>query len=69
MTDPRAGAYIAEHGDQSWEVDALPPNELARIIRAAFSEVIDRKAMDAVIAQEKVDKKDLERAVRKLRPA
>ena len=25
ITDPRAGWYIEEHGDVSWEVDALPP--------------------------------------------
>lgn len=52
MTDSRASRYVAEHGASSWEVDALPPNVLAKIIRDAFAEVIDRERMDAIIDRE-----------------
>jgi hypothetical protein len=32
LTDTRASSYIEEYGDQSWELDALPPNVLAELI-------------------------------------
>jgi len=33
LTDSRATGYIAEHGDESWELDALEPTVLAGLIR------------------------------------
>jgi hypothetical protein len=63
MTDPRAAGYVEEFGDQSWEVDALPPNILAGIITTAFSGVVDEEAMDAVKAREERDKVRLREAV------
>ena len=35
-TDSRAAAYIAKHGRVSWEVDALPPEVLNKIVRRAL---------------------------------
>jgi len=67
MSDPRAEGYVARHGDESWEVDALPPNVLADIIREAFVEIVDQDVMDEVIAREERDKADLRRAVVGLR--
>lgn len=67
ITDSRAKAYIEKYGDKSWEVDALPPRELNRIIDAAFSALIDRDKMDAVIAREETDKKLLRKALVNLR--
>lgn len=64
VTDPRATAYIAEHGDSSWEVDALPPDVLVRLIRAAFRLVIDATKMKAIKKQEEHDKVRLRAAVR-----
>lgn len=66
LTDPRASAYIAEHGDSSWEVDALDPDTLAALINDAFEEVIDRDAMDEVIEREEEDKTKLREAVAEL---
>lgn len=63
-TDSRYAGYAAEHGDESWEVDALPPDVLARIIREAFDGVVDREMMDAVIAREDLGKDALRRAAR-----
>lgn len=57
MTDSRAAAYVAEHGGSSWEVDALPPDVLNRLIRSAIRERVDRDAMQEVLDQEKADKK------------
>lgn len=66
LTDPRAQGYIAEHGDSSWEVDALDPETLSEIIRSHFDEIIDRDAMDEVIAREEKDKAALREAVKDL---
>jgi hypothetical protein len=63
ITDPRAAAYIAEHGNHSWEVDALPPNVLTRIIESKLDELVDMDLMDEVKAQEQKDKELLKKAV------
>ena len=60
-TDSRYAAYAEQHGDQSWEVDALPPDVLQRLIREALEEAVDQEAMDAVIARENRGKAELQR--------
>lgn len=66
-TDPRAREFIRRYGESSWEVDALPPEVLDRLIRAAFDGIVDRHAMQEVIEQEERDKESLRRAVKRLR--
>jgi hypothetical protein len=39
ITDSRAESYIAEFGDESWELDALEPAVIARLIQDAVAEV------------------------------
>lgn len=63
QTDPRAQGYIAKHGGSSWEVDALPPEVLNRLIRAAFKKVIDPAKMAAVLKHEEQDKVRLKQAL------
>lgn len=54
ITDSRANAYIAEFGDDSWELDALEPRVISDLIREAVLEVRDEdKWVDAEKAQEK----------------
>jgi hypothetical protein len=66
VTDPRAGGYIAKHGDGSWELDALPPEVLAEIIRDGLESVVDHKAMDKILEKEERDKERLRDAVAEL---
>lgn len=61
-TDSRYAKYAEQHGDESWEVDALPPNELQTIIRSAFEEVVDSEAMDEIKAREERGKDALREA-------
>lgn len=61
-TDSRYAAYADKHGAESWEVDALPPDELQRIIRAAFKRVVNAEAMDAVKSREERGKNALREA-------
>lgn len=66
LSDSRAAAYVEKFGDSSWEVDALPPNVLAQIIRKAFKEVVDKDLMDEVKEKESRDKARLTSAVREI---
>lgn len=66
MSDSRARSYVEKHGAQSWEVDALDPQILHRIIRNAFKKILDHDLMDAVKAQENEDKEALQYAVEEI---
>jgi hypothetical protein len=39
--DPRARDYVAQYGNECWELDALPPDELQNIIRRSIQQYID----------------------------
>ncbi len=41
LTDSRANGYIAKHGDESWELDALSPEVLAGLIEGNIQAVLD----------------------------
>jgi hypothetical protein len=45
-TDSRYGAYIAEFGEESWELDALEPAVIATLIRTAITGLIDQELWD-----------------------
>lgn len=51
-TDSRAAEYIALYGHDSWELDALEPTVIARLIREAIEERLDRRAWDASVVAE-----------------
>ena len=66
QTDSRYAAYVAKYGPACWEVDALPPDVLQDMVRAAIEAHLDSELMDAVIRQENVDKARLTEYVRGL---
>lgn len=66
VTDSRAAKYIEEHGDSSWEVDALPPNVLTEIIEEAIRGVVDEDLVEAVLAREEIGKAQLRAAAKKI---
>lgn len=41
-TDSRYAAYIADFGEESWELDALEPTVIAALIRTAIEALIDK---------------------------
>jgi len=59
ITDPRAKGYIAEHGDKSWEVDALNPETLHEIIDTNINKLLDLDLFNAKIAQEVLEKAEI----------
>jgi hypothetical protein len=52
LTDSRATAYIAEFGDQSWELDALEPSVIVELIRSTVEEVRDADAWGEAVDEE-----------------
>jgi hypothetical protein len=58
--DPRFEDYLREHGEESWELDALRPEVIRDLIRDAVVRVRDEKLWDAALLVEASDKMDLE---------
>lgn len=52
MSDSRAEAYIAEHGDSSWEIDALEPTYIRNLIKSNVDRLVDEEAWSAALARE-----------------
>ena len=56
ITDSRAKGYIEEFGDDSWELDALEPTELADLAEQEIRSVIDDELWDETEERIKEDK-------------
>lgn len=50
--DPRFQTYLAEFGDESWELDALDPTTLAGIVREAVAQFRDESAWSQMEEEE-----------------
>jgi hypothetical protein len=51
-SDSRAGAYIEKFGESSWELDALSPLVIDKLIEKAVKRVINTEKWDASLAKE-----------------
>lgn len=67
ITDSRAKAYIKEFGNQSWELDALPPRELNTLVERAITRNVNRNLMQAAIAREDVERARVREAIERSR--
>lgn len=52
LTDSRANAYIEKYGDESWELDALPPDYMANLIREAVESYQDPDKWEEAMQRE-----------------
>jgi hypothetical protein len=52
ITDSRAAGYIALHGDESWELDALDPRTLNDLITEHVERIIDQDEFEVVTEHE-----------------
>lgn len=59
ITDSRADGYIRIHGRSSWELDALQPEVIDKLIKDNVLKYCDQHLFDRVIEREKKDKKIL----------
>jgi len=59
--DTRSPTYVTQYGDECWELDAIEPSELQRIVRQAVEQHIDFDAWNRALAEEKAEKQLLTR--------
>ena len=59
LSDSRANGYIARHGDESWELDALDPEVIGDLIRDAVEGVREPEVWDEVMAEEEEHRRRL----------
>lgn len=59
IKDPRAKEYIENYGEYSWEVDALRPEVLQRLIQESILEYLDLDKFEQVKEKEKEDLEEL----------
>lgn len=59
ITDSRAKQYIRMYGASSWELDAVEPKELARLVEAAVVALRDDALWQAALAKENEMKEEL----------
>jgi hypothetical protein len=67
ITDPRAKEYIAKFGNISWEVDALNPEILHKVIKKSVEELIDTDLFALSLEKEEADKEKLTSFIKKLK--
>lgn len=63
MSDSRAADYVEEHGDQSWELDALPPEVIRDLISSSILKLRDPILWDAALSREAQDKNALDEII------
>lgn len=61
ITDSRASSYIAEFGDESWELDALEPQVISDLIEQEVTALRDYDAYLEVAERETVEKRQIQR--------
>lgn len=59
-TDSRYAAYIRQHGDESWELDAIEPRALAKLVRRAVEALLDEDLWEQACEDERAMKEELE---------
>lgn len=60
LTDSRADKYIARHGDESWELDALDPTVIEDLISAEIDSVRDLTIWDQDVERERRERAQLD---------
>lgn len=63
ITDSRAAKYIAEHGSESWEVDALSPAVMSSLAKSFIIHNMEADKFNEVVGREKKDKAQLKRII------
>ena len=58
--DPRATGYIEQNGNQCWELDAIEPNELQRLVAESIKSHIDADIWNQILEQQTQERQELE---------
>jgi hypothetical protein len=65
-SDPRYRRFAASYGNEAVELDALPPDELERIIITAIEDLIDPDAWNAEMEKTKQEREEVRRRIQEL---
>ena len=65
-SDPRYERFAASYGDQAIELDALPPDELERIVSTAIKDLIDPGAWNSELEKAKQEREEAQRRIEEL---
>jgi len=65
-SDPRYDRFAASYGENAVELDALPPDELEKIVRNAITSLIDTDAWHAQIEDTKEERAEIQRRLNEL---
>lgn len=60
LSDSRAADYVAQFGDESWEIDALAPEYIMELIASAVAEFRDPKLWEQALEREAHDKERID---------
>lgn len=60
LTDSRANDYISRFGRNSWELDAIEPSALAKLVREKVKELRDERLWEKTVKVEAKMRKELE---------
>lgn len=63
LTDSRCSNYIAEYGSESWELDALEPTVLDKLIASHVTELTNNTAIKSRLRQQEKDRKNLRQII------
>ncbi len=61
MTDPRAQGYVRQYGNDSWELDALEPKTLEKLLRTAIAQYRDDSLWDETVNREETMRKKIKK--------
>ena len=65
-TDTRTLGFVAAHGDEAVELDALPPDELEVVVRSAVERYWDPEIREGIIHKEEPERAALHEALKPL---
>lgn len=65
LTDSRASDYVANYGHSSWELDAIEPAQLAKIVRDQITELLDIPLFEKRRKEVEIGRKQLEKLAKK----
>lgn len=66
VTDSRFESYRQEHGEESWELDALEPSVIDALIQDEIATLIDQEAWDEVMEREEAARAQIAKLAKKL---
>ena len=56
LTDSRATSYLDRYGEECWELDALEPKVMVKLIDDAIRGIVDDELYDKIIKREETDR-------------